>query len=881
MIITRRFHSGAVGIAIGFTSLGSVELRAQERPAGSSARDTTLAANSRFEAGGFRRFMLGDNYRDEWGTPITVPFLDLRTFAGGLRATETGGGFQTRNLRFTGKDGREYVFRPVRKGLSLPEVYERTIIWGVISDTRSSLHPVSPLPGTTIMAAAGVLHPVPQLFVMPDDPLLGEFRKEFAGQLGAIEERPDVPKSGRGFAGAVKIINSKNLLGKINTSPLDRVDARAVLTARLVDMLLNDNDRHPDQWAWARMSDAADAPWIPISRDRDKVLHSEEGLVLSLARIIKPSIMPFDSSYGSVRPLISQALDLDRRLLGGLEKPVWDSIAASLVRRISNPVIDAAVGRLPREYSFSFAQIAGKLRARRDRLPVLAREYYAVIAALLDVHGTDADDWATVNRVGPGFVDVAIQSANRAPYFRRRFDARETSEIRIYLHGGNDVGIVRGDVGHGITVRIIGGDGTNRLVDSTELRGGRNRTFLYESGTVRGTRYDGDSLDKREIDDSQLRFNRLPWAHAYGDLAPPQKDRGSGMKPVGRIGSGHGLGVVPRIGIARYKYGFRQVPYKSMTMADVAYSTAIKGFDIALGYDRRFESTALHMPVSGGMSQLEVVEFSGFGNDLPEPTGDFFDVRQRQWSFRPALGFSPNSKSDISLGPIVRYTSTDSTANRFISQQQLYGFDSFGQAGLQLQLHFDTRGSPDLFDVGGRNVLVGLGEGDRLPMLWGKLDFGASAYPGMLDAGTAYQRIGGVASSYLTIPFLTRPLVALRGGGEKLYGNFPYFDAAFIGGSRSLRTEHRQRFAGDASLFGTAELRVPIANFPFILPWDIGALGFVDVARVYVDGESPGGWHKGTGAGIWIALVRPDIGITIVRTNNPDRRTLTSIGFAF
>jgi hypothetical protein len=859
----------------------TVDVHAQDRPPGASARDTTFAANAEFRAGSLHRFFMGDNYRDEWTTPITVPFLDLRSYAGGLRPTETGGGFQTLNLRFEGRDGREYVFRPVRKGVSLPDLYRRTIIWDMIADARSSLHPVSPLPGTPIMEAAGVLHPLPRLFVMPNDPLLGEFRETFAGQLGTMEERPEDPKSGRGFGGAVKILNSEDFLERLNESPLDRADARAVLTARLVDMLLNDNDRHPDQWAWARFSNAPDAPWIPITRDRDKVLHSEEGLVLRLAGMVKPSIMPFDSTYASVRPLISQALELDRRLLGGLEWPVWDSVARSLVRQISDPVIESAVRRMPREYSFSFPEIAGKLRARRDSIPVLAREYYAEIAKFADIHGTDADEWASVRRFSDGSVDVGLQAGNRAPYFRRRYDPRETTEIRIYLHGGNDVGIVRGETGDGITVRIIGGDGTNRLVDSTEALGGRNRSFLYESGTVRGTRYDGDELDTREIDDSQLRFNRLPWALAYGDLAPPQPDRGGALRPYGSIGSGHGLGVVPRLGVARYKYGFRMVPYKSMTFADVAYATAVQGFEVNVGYDRRFESSALHMPVWAGMSQLEVVEFGGFGNDLPEPVGDFFDVRQTQWGFRPAIGFSPNSRSDISLGPIVRYTGTDSAANRFISQLSPYGFDSFGQAGLQLQLHFDTRGSPELFDVGGRNVLVGLGEGDQAPMLWGKLDFTGSAYPGMMDVITPYQKIAGVATAYFTAPVFTRPVLALRGGGEKLYGEFPYFDAAFIGGSRSLRTEHRQRFAGDASLFGSAELRVPIARFPLLLPWNVGALGFVDVARVYVDGESPGGWHQGTGAGVWIAVIRPDIGLTIVRTNNPDRRILTSIGFAF
>jgi hypothetical protein len=825
--------------------------------------------------------LMGDNWRDEWVTPITVPFLDLRSFAGGIRPTETGGGLQTLNLRFEAKDGTQYVFRPVRKGVALPDLYRHTIIWAMIADARSSLHPTAPLPGSPILTAAGVLHPSPRLFVMPDDPLLGEFRSQFRGELGTMEERPAKSDNARGFAGATQIIDSEELLERINRDPLEHVDARALLTARLIDMLLNDNDRHTDQWMWARFSRTADAPWLPIARDRDKVLHSEEGFILRLVSYVKPSIMSFDSTYKDVKALISEAVEFDRRLLGGLERPVWDSVAAALARKISDPVIDASVRRMPREYSASFPEVSGKLKMRRDSLPALARRYYDVITAVADVHGTDADEWALVSRPADGVVDVLIQSGNRPPHFRRRFDARETSEIRVYLHGGNDAAIVRGDVRHSIPVRVIGGNGTNTLTDSSRVSGRTHPTYLYESGTVTGVRYDGDSADKRKIDESQLRFNRRPWALAYGELAPPQKDRGSSMQPVIGIGSGHGLGLVPRIGIARYKYGFRRVPYSTMMTADVAYSTAIKGFDVGLGYDKRFESSSFHLPVTASMSQLEVVEFRGFGNDVPDLRGTFYDVRQRQWSFRPALGFSPNSKSDISLGPIVRYTSTDSTANRFISQQQPYGFPQFAQAGLQLQLHYDTRGSDELFDVGGRNVLVNMAEGRRPPALWGKIDISASAYPGMLDAQTGYEKLAGVVSAYFNAPVFTRPVLALRGGGEKLHGDFPYFDAAFIGGSRSLRTEHRQRFAGDASLFGTAELRVPIASFPLVLPLNVGAIGFVDAARVYIDGQSPGGWHQGTGVGFWVSVLRPELGVTVVRTNNPDRRTLVSLGFAF
>ena len=285
--LVRTFRLGLLGIALALSGAATTELTAQERSS-ASRRDTTLAADPRHDASAFHRFLMGDNWRDEWAMPITVPFLDLRSFAGGIRPTVTGGGFQTVNLRFEAADGAQYVFRPLRKGVALPDLYRHTIIWALIADGRSSLHPPAPLPGTPILAAAGVLNPTSQLVVMPDDPLLGEFRKEFGGVLGTIEERPVSRADTRIFAGAVRIIDSEGLLDRINRSPENRIDARALLTARLVDMLLNDNDRHPDQWMWARLSAAADAPWIPIARDRDKVLHSEEGLVPRLARFAKP-----------------------------------------------------------------------------------------------------------------------------------------------------------------------------------------------------------------------------------------------------------------------------------------------------------------------------------------------------------------------------------------------------------------------------------------------------------------------------------------------------------------------------------------------------------------------------------------------------------------
>ena len=75
----------------------------------------TVQANADYGASGLKEKILGTDYRHEWTVPMRVPLLDLDSFAGGLTATQRGGGNQTVSLRFLGADGREYTFRSVEK----------------------------------------------------------------------------------------------------------------------------------------------------------------------------------------------------------------------------------------------------------------------------------------------------------------------------------------------------------------------------------------------------------------------------------------------------------------------------------------------------------------------------------------------------------------------------------------------------------------------------------------------------------------------------------------------------------------------------------------------------------------------------------------------
>jgi hypothetical protein len=207
-----------------------------------------------YDASGLHRFFFGDHYRDLWTTPIRVELLDLHHFAGGLTPLKRGGGQQTRSLRFNGADGRQYQFRSLDKDPSplLPEALRRTLARRILQDQISAGHPGAALVVSPLLEAAGVLHAKPQLRVMPDDPVLGEFRAEFGGMLGTIEERPRGEKDDRpGFADATTVENTVELFERLEKDQDERVDTRAYLSARLVDLFLGDWDRHQDQWGTA------------------------------------------------------------------------------------------------------------------------------------------------------------------------------------------------------------------------------------------------------------------------------------------------------------------------------------------------------------------------------------------------------------------------------------------------------------------------------------------------------------------------------------------------------------------------------------------------------------------------------------------------------
>ena len=129
----------------------------------------------------------------------------------------------------------------------------------------------------------------------------------------------------------------------------------------------------------------------------------------------------------------------------------------------------------------------------------------------------------------------------------------------------------------------------------------------------------------------------------------------------------------------------------------------------------------------------------------------------------------------------------------------------------------------------------------------------ASGWAPLQRDSDPYCSAEGEARAY--VPFLLGSAVALGVGGGSAWGDVPVHEAIFLGGRRNVRGHQTQRFAGDGSLYGSSELRLPLGRLTLITRGRFGVLGFADAGRVYLGRESPGDWHTSYGGGLWYSTM--------------------------
>ena len=857
------------------------------------AKTHMVILGGRFRVGGLKRWLHGSNWRDLWTTPIEVAVLDLDSLGGGLTPLRTGGAGQSISLHFTGKDGRRYTVRSIDKNPSkkLWGELENTIVDDTIQDLVSAHLPTSGLVVDPLMEATGILHAKHTLVVIPDDPRLKEYREEFAGLIGMLQEHPSEGVDNTpGFAGSRQISGTEGLWERLEKTPRNRVDARAFLKARLMDFLINDKDRHYGQWRWARFPDGDSYAWLPIPEDRDKAFIGFTGLVMAVARNPLPKqIIKFDDKYPSQLSLTTTGWELDREFLVELDKAAWDSVVTAFCRDLPDPVIEDAVRKLPQpHYKLVGETLAEALKSRRDALPEFSSKYYKLITRHPEIQATDKDEYVQCEHMPNGDLVVRIGliggagGERKAPYFQRTFHPEESREVRIYLRGGDDRAEISGTKGR-ITLCINGGGGDDTYTNSSET--GASKTRFYDSrGKNRFVKGKGAKIDESPYKRPPARYVPVArWALDWGGE--------TFMRP--NIKTNPDLGVFVELRKTWQYYGYRKYPFSSRHSFGGGLAT--NGLKSFASYTGDFHhllynlNARVHLKYSG----LQVIRFNGFGNDTRIPgASSFYKVEQNHLVFAPSLNYQPSlefqkkehdgeddgyvpsgateplrSELALRLGPIVKYSNTplDSNKDKFIGSldDPLYGMGSFGQVGASGEITYDARNNPAYAT---RGFLVRAA---------------GTVYPGVWDVESAFGSIDGEVHTYVTAPIPTNPTLALRAGGKKVWGTFPFHESAFLGGpgfagigssDSQLRGFRKNRFAGDTSLYGNAELRLVLARIKLLVPGEFGLFGVVDTGRVVFaeDSDDAGKWHTSVGGGFWLSFLRRRQTLSVAVINGDD-----------
>ena len=828
-----RWRLALVGASICVAAISAQDVKQETRK---------VVAGPEYAASPTLRRWFGAGYRDIWTMRFEAPVLDLSSEAGGLQPVRQVGGLQTAGLALRGADGKSYTFRSLHKEPErlLPAEWRNSWPAKLLRDATSATHPGAGVMLPVLAEAAGIPHTQPRLVVMPDDPRLREFRAKFANQVGTFEEYPTAASGDRpGFAGATAVISTAELWTRWLQGPDNRIDSRALLRARVLDLFVDNYDRRHGQWRWMRIP--GKSGWEPLPEDPDMVFVRHNGIVAASMRARQPRLLEFSDKFpSSLEGPTSIAAEVDRWLLSDLEQPVYEQVARELQAAWTDDVIDRTVRQLPKEWqAVDSGFLARTMRARRAALVPYLQRFYRYLARRVEIYLTDKDERVAIATAGDGTTTVSVSTSDdERPYYTRRFHPSETREIRVFLAGGKDRVVRTGR--SRIHVRVIG-NGGEKAVESADAP----VEMWTDAGSATGTRIKraGPWRNPRPIADA-------PWIEPrnYGTLTLWQ--------PAAAYSAD--FGVVVGASLMHTTYGFRSVPAaKEQTLrGGWSFGTSSGKID----YDGIFRrpASALGFEVHALASGIERVNFYGFGDDSPSQPRSRYRIHQTVLTFAPAARFGQTSRASLTVGPEFHYSDSGKRTGSVLFAQQPYGIGQFGSVDFRMRLELDSRknATPSL-------IAVALGEtsGDTPDLPPGRgVRVLSSAYvaPALLDVLKAYGAIDGYVAGYAGGRSVQ---VAARVGGQRVFGTYPWFDAAFIGGLND-RGFHSHRFAGDSSLYANAELRTYFGHpvFESVFPVRFGVVGFVDTGRVWLKGEQSNTWHPSGGGGL---LLKP-VGTSIV-----------------
>ena len=837
-------------------------------PAG---EDSVITAPGRiYKANSLKRFFFGDHYRQAWATPIKVPVARIGELKGGLNILGPGGGMQTYSLKLKGEDEKLYSFRSIQKDPSpvLPRPVKPTFFADIVQDQISAAHPYGAFILPPLAHAAGIYHTNPKLYYLPATPALGKYQKKFGGMMMMFEEDADEDWTGKeSFGFTENAVSTETVIENLMEENESYVDEAFLLRARLFDMWIGDWDRHEGQWRWAELEDEkGNEMYRPIPEDRDNAFFKFDGFFPWWLRR-KWALRKFQQFGDDVRDIAGlndNARHFDRRFLTSLSRTEWLAEADSLQQRLTDTVIERAVKQWPEKiYALNGAEIIRHLKARRERLKTMAAEYYAILAKEVNVYGSNEAEYFEIKRKNNLETEVRVFDLSDGEkdelLFHRTFYTHETNEARLYGFGDDDRFHVKGKVGKGMVIRMIGGEGHDTFTDESAVAGLKKHTLIYDLQNSDLNLF----KETKNRTSNNLNVNQYdPEAFEY-DLVAPRLS--FGFNPDDGLFIGGGALI--------RKEGSRKSPYASeqRILANVSTASGAWNFEYSGEFIGTFNTMDLVLDASVRAPNFNS-NFYGFGNNTVEEFDvEYYNYRIDEVKVAPAFQ-ARVGQSRFRLGPLYEY------------------YKARPNGGILAE----PGGVIDPIDLEPQHYL-----GSRFTAQVGKVD--SETYPenGVLWSTTLslYEGINVEDRSFSTLQSDlrlyytfedTHTTLATRLGGGHNTGDAPFFKANVLGGNQglglagNLRGMRRNRFSGQTSFYHNFEIRQKLSYFESYLATAlVGVNLFVDHGRVWQPGEDSGTWHRSIGGGVWFRLYYKWVLTASYASSNIDDTFDVQIGFLF
>jgi hypothetical protein len=777
-----------------------------------------------------QRLFNGHNYRKEWSTPVNLKVFNINKEKGGFTIDGVGGGKQTKSLKLKDKAGREWTLRTIDKDpeQAIPQNFRASFASNIVQDLISAAHPYAPLTIPTLADTTGITVAAPEFFFVPDDPSLGYYRPLFANQVCMLERKDPADKedSKSSFA----------LFNKMREDNDHTVDQEAVLTARLLDMLIADWDRHFDQWRWSTTDTGQGKLYQPIPRDRDQAFFYSDGLIIKfVARNRIPFLKGLRYTIPSINQLNKVSKDFDRMFLNNLDENDWKRITTKFTSRLTDYKINEAIHKMPQEiYALNGKTITEKLISRRESLKRQAQHYYEFLSREVTVLGSNDKEFFRISGQGDSLRLTVYSYRKNADtnfiMYQRVFDQRITKEVRLFGFNGEDRFQVDSGLHSTIRLRMIGGRGNDSFAIKSPVR-----TFVY------------DNTNEKNYLESSGRTKRL----FENDPNVNEYSIANYTYPVRRFpqflaGINGDDGLLLGTGFWFMNYGFRKEPYASSHRLVTLFALSRKAYQVkyngelihALGKTDILLNAQLNSPVLNN--------FYGFGNStLKDETRPdrFYRVRYRFAEAEILFRRKPFSILNIAVGPSIYHywNQFKNNTDYILGKPENVGLDSATiyssktYAGVKVALELDNLNS-DLFPTRGIRWT------NKLTMM-----------QPLKDNSTALNKIESDMVIYASLKIPARVIGVIKMGGGHIFNNkIEYFQALSLGQNNVLRGFRKNRFSGHSLAYGSLELRIKLFDSKsYIFPGQVGVIAFNDIGRVWYRGEQSKKWHYVPGVGFY------------------------------